>query len=100
MKALLAALALVLPTAALATDLPSRKAAPAFTAPVAVDDGTGWYGGLNVGGNYSWNADKARASVGANGGYDFGAVRLEGTYDHFGSGRFGFDKGAEAFQGN
>jgi opacity protein-like surface antigen len=96
MKFALAALAALLPTAALASDLPSRKAPPAFVAPVAADT-TGWYGALDAGALYSVNTEKFRGSVGARGGYDFGPVRVEGTYDHFG---FARRTGVEAFQGN
>jgi opacity protein-like surface antigen len=98
--AIIAAVTIGLAVPALASDLPSRTRAPLFVPPVAVvsADTTGFYAAINGGGLYSVNTPDNRwqGSLGAQVGYDFGMVRLEGTYD-----RFGFDKnGWNAFQGN
>lgn len=97
--AIIAAVTIGLAVPALASDLPVRTRAPIFVPPVAVaPDTTGFYAAINGGGLYSVNTPDNRwqGSLGVQAGYDFGLVRLEGTYD-----RFGFDKnGWNAFQGN
>jgi opacity protein-like surface antigen len=85
-KSLGAALALAfMSSAVLASDLPSRAAAPApvFTAaPAAV---TGFYAGVR--GSYATELEKG--AVGANAGYEYGNLRFEGNYDRLGLGSTG-----------
>src|SRR5436305_9570457 len=97
-KALGALAVLAIATPALASDLPSKKAPPAFAYPVAAApaDATGWYGALDAGVGYSVNSEKFKGTLGARGGYDFGPVRLEADYSRYGI-RSG---GANEFTGN
>lgn len=82
----MAALALALSGAAMASDLPSRAPAPApvfAAAPAAVT--SGFYAGVR--GTYATEA--AKGSLGGNAGYEFGALRVEGDYDRLGLGKTG-----------